>query len=432
MKPVLDWVKSNVVAVICVALALISLPAALFFSMQMNGKLVERVQTQVSADERDLQGLDVNYRAESLSPGEPAVDFRRPPNAATTEALKAFTERVAEASEAVVQRAGEMNSEGKALLMEGFFPAPETDALTKRQRFGELWVPAHRRLLEEAETGAPPRPEQVRADVTRELEQRQARMLTARADQTLTPEEVEQLRAEMSDYRLGVYKRIASDLTCYAAPEVFAFVEEPDPTQPVSLERAWDMQHRYWIHEDILRAVREANSSDLPPFTLRVPEGVVKRIESIATPPWRFEAAGQGQPAPPLSSPVAPDYEVSLTGRSSWPGRPNGVYDARFADVTMLVASDRIPRLIEAISSVNLMTVVSMTIDSVDVMEDLEAGYYYGDDHVVRVTMRIETLWLRPWMAPLMPDGVKRALGIPAPAPEGEGESDNPAGRDQF
>jgi hypothetical protein len=88
--------------------------------------------------------------------------------------------------------------------------------------------------------------------------------------------------------------------------------------------------------------------------------------------------------------------------------------------------------LIEAISSVNLMTVVAMNIDSVDVMGDLEAGYYYGDDHVVRVTMRIETLWLRPWMAPLMPDGVKRALGIPVPAPEGEAEMNNSADRDRF
>ena len=206
----------------------------------------------------------------------------------------------------------------------------------------------------------------------------------------------------------------------------------PDPTQPVSLERAWDMQHRYWIHEDILRAVQEANRIDAPPFRLRVPEGVVKRIESIAVQPWYFEAAGQGQPAPPLSSPVSADYEVSVTGRTSWPGRPNGVYDARFADVTMLVASDRIPRLIEAISSVNLMTVVSMNISSVNVLDDLEAGYYYGDDHVVRVSMRIETLWLRPWMAPLMPDGVKRALGIPVPAPEGEAEMNNSADRDRF
>ncbi|MFG0273648.1 MAG: hypothetical protein ACF8QF_01190 [Phycisphaerales bacterium] len=420
MKPVLDWVKSNLVVVICVAVVIISLPVALFFSMGMNKKLVERVQAQVGADERELQGLDVNYSAESLDPATPAVDFRRAPNEATTQALKAFMDRVEEASAEVVEAAVAINSEGKDLLMEGFFPQPERNALAMRQRWGELWVPAHRRLIDEAEAGAPLPNDQVASEVRREYERRVDSLVSTRADKQLTPDEVAQLRAQMTQVRLDIYKRRAADLTAYASPGVFAYVEAPDPTQPVSLERAWDMQHRYWIHEDILQAVLAANTDPVSGWRQRVPEGVVKRIESIAVLPWYFESFAAAGPAPSPAAPIQPDYEVSLTGRTSWPGQPNGLYDARFADVSMLVSSARLPQLIEAISSTNLMTVVSLNLSAVDMKQDLEAGYFYGDDHVVRATMRIETLWLRPWMEPLMPDGVKQALGVPMPAPTGE------------
>lgn len=425
MKPVLDWVKSNLVVVICVAVALISLPAALFFSTSMNKKLIERVQSQVGADERELQSLDVNYSAESLDPASPAVDFRRPPNEATTQALKAFMDRVEEASAEVVEAAVAINSADKDLLMEGFFPQPASNALSLRQRWGTLWVPAHRRLIEEAEAGAPLPNDQVASEVRREYERRVDSLVSTRADKQLTPEEVAQLRAQMTQVRLDIYKRRASDLTAYATPAVFAFVEAPDPTQPVSLERAWDMQHRYWIHEDLMRAVLAANTDPVSGWRQRVPEGVVKRIESIVVQPWYFESVAPAGPAPGPSAPVQPDYEVSLTGRTSWPGQPNGLYDARFAEVSMLVSSARLPRLLEAISSTNLMTVVSLDLSAVNMKQDLEAGYYYGDDHVVRATMRIETLWLRPWMEPLMPDGVKQALGVPMPAPTGESADPN-------
>jgi len=428
MKPVLHWAKKNLLIVISVVVTVLVIPTALFFSMRQNAALVEQVQSEVSRSERDLDGLDVTYRAESFDASAPAVEFQRPPNEATTASLKAYMDRLQEAGDAALEAVVAVNSQGKVPLMEGFFPQPQADPLRMRQRWGELWVPAHRRLIEEAEAGPAPDPEQVRTEVQLAFEERRDAMTAAREDNSLTREEVEQLREQMTDLRLSIYSGRASDQTVYATPSVFAGVERPDPTQPVSVERAWDMQHRYWIHEDIIRAIREANTDASSGWPLRVPEGVVKRIESIAVRPWYFESAPTAQPAPGISSPIAPDYEVSLTGRTSWPGSPNGLYDARFAEVTLLAASDRLPRLIEAISSVNLMTVTSMSVGSIDMEQHLEAGYYYGEDHVVRVTMRIETLWLRPWMAPLMPEGVRRALGVPDPAPaEDTNETGAPA-----
>jgi hypothetical protein len=48
---------------------------------------------------------------------------------------------------------------------------------------------------------------------------------------------------------------------------------------------------------------------------------------------------------------------------------------------------------------------------------DLERGYYYGPEHVVRATITIESVWLRNWVGPLMPASVKRSLGVPEPTP---------------
>ena len=45
------------------------------------------------------------------------------------------------------------------------------------------------------------------------------------------------------------------------------------------------------------------------------------------------------------------------------------------------------------------------------------AGYFYGSEPVTEVTLLVETIWLRSWTTPFMPDEVKTSLGIPVEAP---------------
>lgn len=240
--------------------------------------------------------------------------------------------------------------------------------------------------------------------------------VAGRAEGGLTPEERAQLTAEMRDLRLEIYRNRAIDLRFYAPANVFANVAPTDPTQPVTAVQAWDMQHRLWVHEDVLRALQLANSDSSAGWPLSASEGPVKRLESLTVDPWPLDTVPPAPVTGPVSSPIAANFEASPTGRDAWPAAPNALFDIRFADVSLIVASDQIPRVIEAIHSVNLMTVVSMQVSSIDQRAELEAGYYFGDSHVVRLTLRIETLWLRQWMAPWMPDPVKRALGVPGAA----------------
>jgi hypothetical protein len=113
---------------------------------------------------------------------------------------------------------------------------------------------------------------------------------------------------------------------------------------------------------------------------------------------------------------VKPDYKVSITGRTTSASNPD--YDVRNVMVVAVVSSERLPTFLNALSRVNFNTVLQVQLAEVDVKGDLEKGYYYGNEHVVRATVTLETVWLRNWTGPLMPASVKKALGVTEPAPE--------------
>jgi hypothetical protein len=116
--------------------------------------------------------------------------------------------------------------------------------------------------------------------------------------------------------------------------------------------------------------------------------------------------------------------------------------DVRHATMSLIVASSKLPALVDAISSTNFMTVIGLDFSEADAWTDLERGFYYGPDHVVKATVDVETIWLRSWTEPLMPQAVKDTLtgaaataeGSPAPAavpapatPRGRGNSEEGA-----
>jgi hypothetical protein len=193
-------------------------------------------------------------------------------------------------------------------------------------------------------------------------------------------------------------------------------------------------QWNYWVLSDVLSAVRLANTG-ADGKLMNVENAVVKRVGSIVlmnpdgmktldprpvSPDEGFEPPAP--PAPPAETTpgiAALDKGVSITGRAR--GGWNKYYEVRRADVTAVVSSARLNEFLKAITQTNYMSVTDLDIESeVDVWGDLEQGYYYGDEHVVRVKVSIESLWFKEWLAPLMPAEVMTALGMelpPEPAP---------------
>jgi len=197
---------------------------------------------------------------------------------------------------------------------------------------------------------------------------------------------------------------------------------------PPSLSEVYLWQWDYWVVEDLLRAVRRANS-DVTGDPTPIPVSVVKRIESITIEPFALPevddevggTAGLGGSMAAMGgssrrSSDSPE-KVTLTKRKSG----DGPYDLRRATMTVVVSSSRLPTFLSAIRTTNLMTVTDLDIEEVDVWGDLSEGYYYGDEHVVRATIGIESVWLREWTKQFMPEPVRRALGVQMDSAGGEG-----------
>ncbi len=107
------------------------------------------------------------------------------------------------------------------------------------------------------------------------------------------------------------------------------------------------------------------------------------------------------------------------------------------------VSSERLPKLIDQITKTNFMTVTNVTLEKADPWQDLERGFFYGNEPIVRATLTIETIWFRSWMVPMMPTDLRYLMAVvakegegtasgeaqPTTPAEGEGEAGSSRGR---
>jgi hypothetical protein len=155
---------------------------------------------------------------------------------------------------------------------------------------------------------------------------------------------------------------------------------------------------------------------------MALPTGMNRGAQN--TPDYSHNDPNAAPPAapPPPAVAVPLDFNVSFTGRSA----PNSVYDTRAISLSAVVSSARLPDFINAIERTNFMTVTDMDLSEVDPWADLAAGYFYGNEHVVRVNLVIETVWLRSWTSKFMPAATKQLFQIEVPAAPTDGSADTP------
>ena len=451
MKPVLNWIKANLVAVICVVVVLIALPVAWFFSSGWNKSIKTSREAEVGREMQAITQARVDYTLPSYEPGVEPVSLSTEPNDALTRWFKARRDEIKSEADALVQRIIAFNKgEGPdaqavgrrphAPLIEGLFPAPQGDPT---ERFYEMEdallgkrgrTDPYEALLRRINAGGPPEPQRVAEAVenvrARELEKiGPARQATA--------EEAAEIQKKLVERRIAEYQARARDISVYASTDAFEsdqkkgaaipteqlvglYSREPARLRPMRFFLwQWDL----WTYTDLLEAVRIANTGpgNRP---LNVVQAPVKRIEYVSarevegvfedsSTPDPMGGMGMGEPAAPtpaVPATLVTDPTRSVTGRAS--GEWNTLYDVRRADMRLIVDSKRVDEVIRAFSATNLMTVLDMDIEQIDVWEHLREGYYYGPDHVVRLNLNIETLWLRPWTTRLMPEILRNAMGV--------------------
>ncbi len=440
------WVKSHLAIVICSAVILISLPVGWFFSSSWNKQIKEKQEAAATEKYKAVETASkVTYKLPRLSPQDPEIQVAGAPNQTLTDWFKTHRDKILAQAQGIVQEAERINKRDHVPLVEGLFPnATGQAAQVKALEMAEKIVytgnntSAYPRLLQKVGAGTPPEAGSV-STIVAEERAKLVEQITSGTKRELTAEERERVEKASVERRLAEYRARAAELSMYATMDVFpkgdrnlgSFVPRQMPDKPPTLDECFGWQFDYWLMSDILDALALANR-DSGGQPTSIDRSVVKRLEKMETSDqWVMAFASGGGASSDGSSAAAaepgspdaliePKFDKSITGRWSGPG--NAVYDVRNVSLTVVVSSARLPQLLDAFARTNFMTVTDLDLSDVDIWADLEQGYFYGSEHVVRAKLIVETVWLRSWTVPLMPAKVRGFLALPTEDPKPEGK----------
>lgn len=447
MTKVLEWVRGNWVIVACGVVILLTLVLAPLFS----GSLEEGVRqtaeerarkvSEIAGFERSPVQLDV--------PGQASRSGTSVVNAALLETYREVTTALREDADAVRSLAVEHNRKQRGVVSPEAFPKPpasqrETIQFDVHQRI----VRAYDALLASVRAGEPPAADAVASELQRRESQFITNTLRKRSRADLDARETADLAAELAKARLVRYGERARELSFYASADSLDMPPAPQQSR-ISTAEMFDWQWRLWIAEDLLGAIAMANAD-----AASVVESPVKRVVSLTvldelpgTTRSSGDASGFGGggiagrrgldgeggegggvaaggtgddtlgPVNIDASVEAPlDFSRTFTGRKS-----NAVYDVRNVELVLVVATEQLPTLFDALAKRNFMTVLDLELRPADAFDAARLGYIHGTSPVSEATLLIETVWLREWTVPFMPSDARQALGIGGGMAMGEG-----------
>lgn len=444
MSKVLDWVKANVTIVACGLVIVLVLVLAPWFSSALEAGVRDtaedraRTVSEIAGFEKTPVSLDV--------PGQAPIAGSGVVNAALLAQYRDATARLQADADAVRAVAVEHNRKGRGVVSAEAFPRPpRSQRETIQFEVHDRIVAAYQDLLERVRAGAPPAEDAVVAEIQRRESQFITNTLRKESRKDLDAREEADLDSELAKARLVRYGERARELSFYASLED---LDVPPPPQQsrISTAEMFDWQWRFWVADDLLEAFAAANAD-----AASVVEGAVKRIVAMRVlgslnPPsssgsgdgfggggisGRRGVGGDdaeggsagGGDEPPLGDVIVDtsmeatrDFGRSFTGRVS-----NPIYDVREVEVILVVATEQLPQVFDAVAARNFMTVIDASLRPADPFEAARRGYIYGTQPVSEVTLRIETIWLREWTAPFMPADARAALGITSGMTMGEG-----------
>ena len=416
MKNLVPWLKAHWIIPVLTLVALAVLPTAWYFADDMHTKDLAAFQDRVG---KDFDSVDQRKNAMQIY-YIPSVDGSGHQLEKTAVVNEATIKRYGEIWAEVQSKIGGVSEKGIAfnkgdhkLLIDGLFLPATPDRITadnKGREFIERNMQFHKLLLTEMKAGEPAKAEDIAKQLSDRLQTEEQRV-RAELGRDLNPEERAKLTEELVGLRLAALRKRAAEISVYADGNIFDGVPTSIPEKAPTVVQCWDMQVKSWIDQDICRAIALANAK----ASAGVPESVVKRITKIAIRPALYSTGDQApQPAlfdagddkPPL------DFSASITGRVSGPGRRNRWYDVRPVTLEIVVSSARLPQFVTALSATNFIAVLDLDLTKVEPLADLREGFDYGDEHVVRASIVVETIWLRDWRKQAMPMDVQKALGM--------------------
>ena len=429
MNVVLTWVKANIFIVVFVAIMIVA-PIAMWI---VAGNMNEGVRQAVKARAGKIEELDrlekTTVSLRNPVPGNEPVSATVVVNPQLLDRYQEVVGQIREDAERIREEAVQFNRKQRGVLLPDLFPAPPAHRReTLPLEMHRSLVAAYKQLLDDVQAGSPPSSNEVHENI----EAARERLTTQVLLEDLTPEDKAWLAEQLANTRLSQYADAAAAIGLYVSLGGLGVPDDgnvPPRAEAQGLVELFEWQWQYWIIEDILLALHEANKD-----SSSVLDAPAKRLVSIdlfahtgrvaSAPP---QTAGRGRGGPGQSSSdagsaettapavdpaieVALDFSASFTGRST-----NPLYDVRWISLVIVVDTARMPEVFDALAQRNFITITKAEIQPVDPFSALKRGYFYGTAPASQVTLELETIWFRQWTAQFMPDELKRALGVPVP-----------------
>jgi hypothetical protein len=420
MKQIVPWLKAHWPIPALTLVALAALPTAMFFAGKMQDEFHTDYQKKITEAATSVapSAAVISYGVPDMSGSGQVLEKKAPANEQMIAAYKKILEDM-QAKVGVVSEKGLNFNKGNHLpLVDGFFPNASADT---GRGFIKTYIDFHRKIIADMKGGDPAKAE----DIVKQLNERrdsEVARIKAELGRDLNPEEQSKLVEELTQMRISAIRKRASEIMVYADPSVFDGVPTAVPEKAPSPGEAWEKQERAWVHQDICRAIFTANGGAAA--TGGVGSSVVKRVLKVSVTAVQLDTPATYEPGEE-KAPL--NFTESLTGRTSGPGSRNKWYDVRKATLEIVVSSRNLPKFLNALAATNFMTVLDLDITRVEPLTDMREGYDYGDENVVKATMKIETVWLREWRKPLMPPDAQKALAMVEGVDAGGGGASAPA-----
>jgi hypothetical protein len=239
---------------------------------------------------------------------------------------------------------------------------------------------------------------------------------------------VEQNRKALEDEFIETAAKVPDELRLQSAEQNKLYM---DPNSALTIHRImsdpiarpgpadiWYAQLTLWVQEDVASSIIAANSA-IPNSNIK--NDAVKRIVEIRIPvgPAAYVlpagAATGGTAAPAPAAPAGDDSaDVRDFTRSPTGHICNDLYDVLAFSMILEVDQRQIPTIIHELQKNKFMTVVGLDISAIDPIEADAQGFIYGTAPMVRLSLNLETLFMRKWTVPLMPPTVQQDLRIVA------------------
>ena len=449
------FLKQRWVPITCGLIVIIA-PLAAYFSLDfVRAPVVAKIKDRVDAYEKlgGLEKTSVDVRAADGSVRTESAYI----NKALIEELTKHQEALAADAQGIYQSAVDRNRAGRGVSQDiaEYLPKPKNEAARDvnllRENALPLLIKKRDALITLMKMSGPSKSDEALDRVQRaETEHLTGVLMKKQRSEVTDPKELAELNARLVDTRLALITENAAGIEVYLRPgailwrDKLASAKDGDskaaPAVEFALAQLFQFQWDMWVVEDVLKAIRQVNSKSdasgkqTPLGVVQAPVKCINRLlvtpiaglvpadaAAGATPDASAEAPA-GEAIDPKAD-VAPDFAASINGL-----RTNQLFDVRDATLVVVCETTAVPKLVNALSAQNFITVTGLSLVPADTFAAARQGYAFGSQPCSEVTLKLQSVWLRDWTTESMPKGMMTAIKTAGkPAPPEAGASEAPA-----